>query len=246
MAASTREIKVGLFVFIALILLAVVVFSISDFYTAEPHYPLRVDFNFANGIVVGAPVRLSGVDVGEVRSVRVFREEATQQTRAELGIRVSREAKVEEDAVAYINTLGLIGEKYLEIIPGTAGARILKPSERLTGKDSIPAEQIMESGFRVAKQLEQTISSINAVVGDEATRNHLKEAIAHSSEASEKLTQLLDQTNALLAKIRQGEGPVGRLLMQDDLYNDLKELTADLKAHPWKLLHRPKESAKKK
>lgn len=246
MAAGTREIKVGLFVFIALILLTVVVFSISDFYTAEPRYPLRVDFNFANGIIVGAPVRLAGVDVGEVRSVGVYRDEATQQTRSELGIRISKEARIEEDAVAYINTLGLIGEKYLEIVPGTPGARVLHPNERLKGKDSIPTEQIMESGFKVAKQLEQTIASINALMGDEATRTNLKSTIAHSSEASEKLTQLLDQANAVLAKIRQGEGTVGRLLMQDDLYQDLRDLTADIKAHPWKLLYRPKDSGRKK
>ncbi len=245
MAGNTREIKIGLFVFIAFILFSVVVFSISDFYTAKPQYTLRVRFNFANGVEAGAPVRLAGVNVGEVRSVRVFRDEATQRMQAELGIQVLKQARVEEDAVAYINTLGLIGEKYLEVIPGTPGSRVLTSGEVLQGKDSVPSEQLVEAGYRVVQQLEQTIASIHAVVGNPATQEDLKNTIAHSAEATEKLSQMLDQGNIILAKVRQGEGTIGRLLTQDDLYEDLKGIASDIKAHPWKLLYRPKESKKK-
>jgi phospholipid/cholesterol/gamma-HCH transport system substrate-binding protein len=241
---GTREIKVGLFVFIAFVLLAVVVFSISDFYMAQPQYALRVRFSFANGVEMGAPVRLAGVDVGEVKSVRIFRDEASQRMQAELGIRLNREAKIEEDAVAYINTLGLIGEKYLEIVPGTAGARLVGPGEFLVGKDSVPAEKLMESGYQVAKQLEQMIASINTLVGDEKTQAALKETLAHSAQATEKLDQLLDQANVVMAKVRSGEGTVGKLLTQDDLYRELQAILADIKAHPWKLLYRPREKSK--
>ncbi|MBI3333493.1 MAG: MCE family protein [Candidatus Omnitrophica bacterium] len=229
MVSATREIKIGLFVFIAFILLAVVVFSISDFYTAQPHYALRVRFNFANGIQAGAPVRLAGVDVGEVRSVQVYRDVASQQTQAELDVRLSTQAQIEEDAVAYINTLGLIGEKYMEIIPGTAGARVLTSGEVMRGKDSIPSEQLMEAGFQMVKRMDQLITSVNAVVSDEALRGALR-----------NLDQTLDHANAILAQIRQGQGTVGRLLLQDDLYQDLKALMGDIRAHPWKLLYRPK------
>jgi len=234
-AGGTREIKVGIFVFIAFILLAVVIFSISDFYTAQPHYALRVRFNFANGIQMGAPVRLVGVNVGEVRSVRVYRDETTQRSCAELGIRLSTGALIEEDSVAYINTLGLIGEKYLEIIPGSPGTRVMKEGQILTGKDSIPTEQMVDTTYRIMKKLEETITAIHSVVGDEGTQNAVK-------GSTERLHQLLEQANEVMAKIRQGEGTIGRLLTQDDLYRDLQAITADIKAHPWKLLYRPKGS----
>lgn len=244
MTGGTREIKVGLFVFIAFVLLAVIVFSISDFYTAQPQYSLRVRFSFAAGVEVGAPVRLAGVGVGEVRSIRIYRDEASQRMQAELSVRLTREAKIEEDAVAYINTLGLIGEKYVEIIPGTPGARLLRGGELLVGKDSIPSEKLMESGYQVVQQLEQTIVSLNAVIGDEKNRAALKETLAHSAQATEKLDRLLDQANLLMAKVNSGEGTVGKLLTQDDLYRDLQAILADIKAHPWKLLYHPKERNK--
>ena len=246
MPNGAREIKVGLFVFIALILLAVVVFSISDFYTAQPQYTLRVRFHFANGIEVGAPVRLAGVTVGEVRAVRVIRDEATQRSQAELGITLSRDAKIEENAVAYINTLGLIGEKYLEVVSGTPGARALGPGDVLVGKDSIPAEQLLETGYREAKQLEQAVTSLNVVLSDEENRTAIRQTLANSAQASERLSLFLEQANFVMNRLREGQGTVGLLLTEDDLYRDLKDITADVKAHPWKLFYRPKESGRGK
>src|SRR3989338_6407585 len=168
MSVATREIKVGLFVFIAFVLLAVMIFSISDFYTSQAQYtyPLRIRFNFVNGIDTGAPVRVAGVQVGEVREIGVYRDEATQKVQVELWIRLSKDAVLEEDAVASINTLGLLGEKYLEINPGTAGKRTLSAGEILVGKDSVSTEKLMESTYQTVEELQQAVGSLNQVIGD--------------------------------------------------------------------------------
>ncbi|MBI3322128.1 MAG: MCE family protein [Candidatus Omnitrophica bacterium] len=245
-APATREVKVGLFVFIAFVLLAVAVFSISDFYTSQAQYtyPLRMRFNFVNGIEAGAPVRVSGVQVGEVRSVRVYRDEANQQMQVEVGVRIARDAQIEEDSLAYINTLGLLGEKYVEIVPGTPGARLVNPGEILMGKDSVSTEKMMESGYRAVAELEKAVGALNAVLGDPQTQESIKGTLSNSREATEQLTLFLTQANGVMGKIARGEGTVGRLLTQDDLYQDLKDLTSDLKTHPWKLFFRPKEKKK--
>ena len=247
MAAATREIKVGLFVFIAFVLLAVMVFSISDFYTSQAQYtyPLRVRFSFVNGIDPGAPVRVAGVKVGEVRSVGVYRDEATQKVQVELGIRLSRDAVLEEDAIATINTLGLLGEKYLEIIPGTPGKRVLTAGEILLGKDSVSTERLVESSYQTVQQLKEAVGSLNQVIGDPQTQEALKETLANSKEATAQLTIFLTQANETMGKVNRGEGTIGQLLTKDDLYKDLKALTEDLKDHPWKLFFHPKEQKKK-
>ena len=246
MSGATREIKVGLFVFIAFILLAVMIFSISDFYTSQAQYtyPIRVRFSFVNGIDTGAPVRVAGVKVGEVRSVGVYRDESTQKVQVELGVRLSKDAVLEEDSLAYINTLGLLGEKYLEIIPGTPGKRVISAGEILVGKDSVSTEKLVESGYQTVQEMQRAISSLNAVVGDPQTQEALKETLSNSKEATAQLTLFLTQANELMGKINRGDGTVGQLLTKDDLYRDLKALTEDLKAHPWKLFFHPKEQKK--
>lgn len=246
MSVPTREIKVGLFVFIAFVLLAVMVFSISDFYTSQAQYtyPLRVRFNFVNGIETGAPVRVAGVKVGEVRTVGVYRDESNQKVQVELGIRLSKDAVLEEDSLAYINTLGLLGEKYLEVIPGTPGKRALTAGEILVGKDSVSTEKLMESSYATVEQLQKAVASLNTVIGDPQTQESLRDTLANSKEATAQLTIFLTQANEVMGKINRGEGTVGQLLTKDDLYKDLKALTEDLKAHPWKLFFRPKEKRK--
>ncbi len=242
MTEATREVKVGLFVFIAFVLLAVVVFSISDFYATQAQYtyPLRVRFAFVNGIDAGAPVRVSGVQVGEVRAVRVYRDEASQRLQVELSVRISKDAPLEDDSTAYINTLGFLGEKYLEIAPGTPGARLLTAGEILVGKDSIPTEKLVESSYKTVEQLQRVVASVQTILEDEATRESLKGTLVHSHDAMAQLKEFLIQANDVMGKVRRGEGTVGRLLAQDDLYRDLKDLTEDLKANPWKLFFRPK------
>jgi len=246
MSIATREIKVGLFVFIAFVLLAVMIFSISDFYTSQAQYtyPLRIRFNFVNGIDTGAPVRVAGVQVGEVRAIGVYRDESTQKAQVELAIRLSKDALLEEDAVASINTLGLLGEKYLEINPGTPGKRTLEAGEILVGKDSVSTEKLMESTYKTVEEMQEAVGSLNQVISDPKAQEALKETLSNSKEATAQLTLFLTQANEMMGKINRGEGTVGRLLTKDDLYNDLKALTEDLKANPWKLFVRPKEKRK--
>lgn len=242
MLQGTREVKVGLFVFIAFLLLAVGVFSISDFYTMQVQdaYPMRIRFGFVNGVEVGAPVRISGVKVGQVRSVRAYRDEANQKTLAEVEVRISRDVSVEEDALAYVNTLGFLGERYVEIVPGTPGARALSAGEILVGKDSIPSGQLVESGYRALQQVERMVAVVHQVLGDEKLQRSLKGTLANSEEATAELTRFLAQANEVMAKVKRGEGTLGKLLVQEDLYQELKETVGDIKSNPWKLFSRPR------
>ena len=64
------ELKVGIFVFIGIVMLFIIVFSIGKVYIFQPGYHIRVLFNFAGGLGDAAPVRLAGVDdVGLLRRV---------------------------------------------------------------------------------------------------------------------------------------------------------------------------------
>ncbi len=200
------ELKVGVFILIGIVILFIIVFSIGDINLSKTGYRIKVLFNFASGIGGSAPVRLAGVGVGQVQGIRVFYDEKAKQTKAELTAWINDQTKIEEDARITINTLGLLGEKYLEIFPGTSGKPCLKNNATVIGQDPVPMEKVTEN-----------------------------------------LAKLSDSVTVIVERLRKGEGTVGKLLAEDDVYNDLKATAANFKAfsedirkYPWKLLARPR------
>jgi len=203
----TFELKVGIFILIGIAILFVIVFSIGEVNLVKYGYRIRVIFNFASGIGGSAPVRLAGVGVGQVESIKIVYDERGKQTKAELVAWIKEGTKIEEDAVITINTLGLLGEKYLEIFPGTPGKPILKNNDMIVGHDPVPVERLTES-----------------------------------------LANIADSATAVIDRLKKGEGTVGKLLVENDIYENLKATAAnfkafseDIRAHPWKLLAKPRD-----
>ncbi|MFH0877120.1 MAG: MlaD family protein, partial [Candidatus Omnitrophota bacterium] len=133
--SKSLELKVGIFVFIGIVVLAWFVLWIGDFKLMKVGYDIKVVFGFANGIKVGAPLRLAGVDQGEVKEIVLTHDEATGDAKVTIRAWVDSGAKIPKDSRAWVNTLGLLGEKYLEIIPGKDYDNILVPGDVLRGED---------------------------------------------------------------------------------------------------------------
>ncbi|MFC1806745.1 MlaD family protein [Candidatus Omnitrophota bacterium] len=155
------EVKIGLFVFVGLILLTIITFSLGDFFF-KPGYHLNVVLGFANGVQKAAPVRLAGYDIGELKEAATFKDE-DGKTKIRLKLWITTEAQIEKDAQVCINTLGLIGEKYVEIIPGTPGAEFLKDGDTIKGYDSISVEQMTKKSYDIALKLESVIESMDEI-----------------------------------------------------------------------------------
>lgn len=144
-SSRTFELKVGIFLLIGIVILFVIVFSVGDINLSKRGYLIKVTFNFAAGIGPSAPVRLAGVGVGQVRGIQIVYDEKTKKSVAELTAWIQEPTRIEVDSVATINTLGLLGEKYLEINPGTPGNPVLKNDDVIIGKDPVTMEKVTEN-----------------------------------------------------------------------------------------------------
>lgn len=227
------EFKVGIFVAIGIAICMAMVFQLKELKYAQQKYTIKVRFDFANGIEISAPVRVAGVQMGEVKDIQIARDEKGEKTVVDLYIWLDKKAKVERDAEAFINTLGLIGEKYVEILPGTPGSDAVKPNEMLVGRESVPMEKLTEKGYEIAVGLGDTIKHFNKLLGDPETQAAFKGTVLD-------LRKFMASANVVMDKVKSGEGTVGHLFMDDALYNELEAFVKDLKAHPWKLLSKPR------
>ena len=109
----SREARVGIFVLLGLIVLTFFTFRVSKWgLIAEKGYRLTVDFDSAAGLEPKSDVKMAGVPIGKVEEIQLV------GNRARLVLRIHKEIRIPIDSVGSIQTQGLLGEKYVEILPG--------------------------------------------------------------------------------------------------------------------------------
>ena len=231
---SKVEFKVGLFVLSAVLAFTIFLFSISDTSVFKEGKSIEVIFGFANGLKKNAPVRIAGVDEGVVKDIQLFFDRQDQRTKAKVELWVDKRTQIPNDSVVMINQLGLLGEKYVEIVPGIDVVNFFQDGHKVIGKDPVSQEAISAKVFDVAKKLEDSIGGVSKIISDPDNVESLKKTLKEVSLASEGIKDIVTHT-------KEGQGTVGKLFYDDRLYDNLQGMTADLKENPWKLLYRPKD-----
>ncbi len=214
------ELKVGTFILIGIVIGVFIIFSIGHVDLSKTGYNVLVKFDFASGIGSAAPVRLAGVGVGRVDGVNIVYSEKEKKSHAEIKAWIQSDAKIEDDAQITINTLGLLGEKYLEIYPGTPGKPLIKEGSVVVGKDPIVMEKLTDnlvdmsnSINTIVKRLERGEGTIGKLLVEDGVYKDLTSVMGNFKD----FTVDLKSTGA-----------------------NFKDFSEDLKRHPWKLLARPR------
>jgi phospholipid/cholesterol/gamma-HCH transport system substrate-binding protein len=226
------ELKVGIFILIGLLILLIIVFSIGDVYFFKGGYEIYVVFNFANGIEPGSPVRVAGYQVGEIDNIKIYFDEEENRTKVRLKVWIEEGVSIEKDAEAVINTLGLLGEKYLEIFPGQDRSAFIKPGDTITGTDPVSMEKMTHEMKALLSEVKVIISKVKAGTGTVGR-------LINEDKLYEDLEATVADLRAIVSDTKKGKGLMGRVLTDETIYNDLEEFVADIKAHPWKLFHKP-------
>jgi len=157
---SKLELKVGIFVFIGLIILTIFILSVKDFRGVTSGYEVNFLFNFANGVKIGSPVRFAGVDVGEIKEISFVRIGDNPKPKVKIMGSIRKDIKIPVDSTVWVNTLGLLGEKYIEIMPGSDFNNMVAPKQALVGDDPVPMQEISVLARDIAKNLDTAIEKI--------------------------------------------------------------------------------------
>ncbi len=169
-----NEVKTGLLILLCLIILAGFILAIGNFMGIEKTYELKAIFNWVSGLEKHAPVRLRGVEVGEVKDVEILYRD--DETKVLLPLLLREKYKVREGTKAYISMLGMMGEKYVELTDGPPGAPFLKPGSVITGEDPAMMEELIDIGKKVATEVESTMADMRSLI------NHLDELVVENRE----------------------------------------------------------------
>ncbi len=216
--------KVGGFFLGGLLILFTALISLKEINVFKGTYLIIVTFDFAEGLANASPVRFCGVDVGEVRNVAV--KEVGDRNLVFVYAKIENGVKIPKNSYFFVNSLSLFGEKYLEIDPPEKAEGHIQPGDIVSGVSPVPLFDIFASA-----------SKTMAEIRDFLREGKIKTSVENIVTNIEAITLDL---KGLVSDVKDKQGTIGRLLYDPSLYETAEEFIADLKAHPWKLLHKPK------
>lgn len=223
-------IKVGSFFLVAFFLFFIVLLSMREVNIFKGTYPLTVTFEFVEGLRRSSPVRFCGVDIGEVTTVEV--KEGRNRPIVHVSIKIQEGMEIPEESYFFVNSLSLFGEKYLEIIPPLLITGYVEEASVIEGVSPVPL-------FNVVANFTQTMEEVKSFLKDGTLKKSLENTMLNFEHASLNIKEMFEG-------MRDKNGTIGRLFHDDSLYRATEEFIIDIKAHPWKLLHKPRETKKRK
>ncbi|MCM8818379.1 MAG: MlaD family protein [Candidatus Omnitrophica bacterium] len=192
------EVRVGIFVLCALIAVIGFIFTQTKFGKLKG-YEIGVLFDSVGGLEIGSPVRISGVRAGEVKKIEILYEE---KPKVFVKLKLSPYVKVGKNSRITIKTLGIIGEKYVEITP-TGEKEFIKPGEIINGETPFSYEKIANVGEEIAYNLNKILFDISKITGDIKFQQDIKEILSNSKTAISKLNASLDKIENLVGEISE-------------------------------------------
>ncbi len=199
MNRTGAEIKVGLTIIIALVVLFLGIMWGKGYKIKSERYPRIIQFTSISGLEPGARVLVSGVNKGKVDDINLYPD------RVEVRIQLDKEVILYTDAKIYIDSPELMGGKVISIYPGSSG--IHAPlDEPLIGSPSVGMSELLTMASEMRDDIQElltnlntTLVTINETFGTPEVKENLQSSLANLNQASKKLDNLLGNSSPMIA-----------------------------------------------
>jgi len=199
----SRLARLGAFIVVTLAVLATGVFVIgSKEYLFHSTYQLKAQFENVAGLADGADVQVGGVHSGTVHSIALPRKPGDKVT-VLMDLDKSTHEIIKSDSVASIETAGLLGSQYVAISFGTEGQAEVKDGEIIKSEAPLVMSDLLKK---------------------------TNDILDSSQDAIDNTTKATAHLNSVSAKIDSGQGTVGALVNDKQIYNNLQQTTTTLNA----------------
>jgi len=215
------ELRVGIFVFIALLLGMITLFQVGskrEMFASQ--YTLYANFQDISGLRIGASVQLAGLDVGYVDDIRFPKDILIREITVVLRINRKYQERIRADSVASINTQGLLGDKYVYISVGSEEEPVLKEKGVIKTKETVSIFALAEKAGEIMDDIGKASKAINDM---------LKSV---SGEKEGDLKASMRSLRNTLEQIEKGKGVLHALIYDpkgEKIISDLGETMTSIK-----------------
>src|SRR5580704_175751 len=207
------ELRVGLFVLAGLFIMAVAIFYVTGAGILGPKYRLITYLPEVEGVTTGAPVRLDGVEIGNVETIRLTAHPQDRMHNIELILRIDKkfQESIRTDSDASLITEGLLGNRYVTVSRGLTGT-VIPNNGIIPGKEEAAMKAMVERGAELMQNLGALSDDLRGIV--DKVQNGQGTLGLFMNDPS-----FYRHLDAMTTSIQQGQGTIGKLASSDEFYN---------------------------
>jgi phospholipid/cholesterol/gamma-HCH transport system substrate-binding protein len=207
-----------------------------------------------SGLALGAPVRLDGVEIGNVESIKLLPRTAghvpDKNKNIEVGMRLDRryQSDILTDSAASLVTEGLLGNRYVNISRGLTGVPV-KEGQEVPGTEEKAMKEVVERSAEVLGNLQALSEDVRSLIAGVKQGQGSLGKLLTDDQAYRHLNSILAKGDELVSNVQAGQGSLGKLVVSDEMYNKVDKgldnvnvILADLRAQKGtigKLLYDP-------
>ena len=222
-----EQVRVGVLILLAFAILSTAVFLVGDTGNVfGQRYQLVTLVRSAAGLVPGASVQLAGQTVGQVDRIDLIPPESRPAGGEAVEIRLAIDLKVQEqirsDSRAQVRTQGLLGDKLIDITPGTAGAVILAAGDTVPSSTSVDYDALIAEGASAVGELLEVTQNLSELTKGVLDGEGSLGRLVTDEALYVRVTALAANLDSLLAVASAPNSPLMRLLTDDSLYSSVR------------------------
>jgi len=216
------QLRVGLTVISASLTLALLLFLMSGTGGYFSHRITLVSyFDNASGLRVGAPVRLSGVDIGNVSAIRVVPDKDKQNTPVEVIMKVGTKYgfNLRRDSMTSLDTAGVLGETYLDIDSSQAVGAVAKNGDVLPTQVHPDFNEVVRSSQSTLQNMDALLKRADRILAFAESGKGSLGKLIYDPLLYDRLSQTVTEFKGVVDEVAQGQGSLGKLINNNDAYN---------------------------
>jgi len=209
----SAQIKVGIFFVVGLVILLAVFDFVGDVSFFRNEFQVRTYFESIGELREGGIVKLEGFEIGKITSVKIA------DRNIEVQMKVAQDSNIRADSVASIRLTSLLGTSYINLTFGSPDSPLAEPGAVLPSVEPADLNDI------IAK-VDSAVGSLDTALG----------GLDIFGENKDQVKNIVKNLDLVLEGLESGEGTFGKLLKDDELYDDAKgalgninDITASLK-----------------
>jgi len=213
------QLRVGITVIVASITLAVLIFLMTGTGGWFTHkIILKSYFDNAQGLRVGAPVRLAGVDIGNVIRIQIVSARPADPVEVTMKVNTTYHTSMRKDSVTIMSTAGILGETYVDIDSSVAKGAEVVDGDTLAARDQPQIQDVVRASQGTLQNMDSLIKRLDSIIAYIESGKGSIGKVIYDPGLYDRLNATVAEFKGLMDDIQNGKGSLGPLLTSDEAY----------------------------